>query len=697
MRPAAFNPLFTSIQNLKGVGSKTAPLLKNLFEGDLLIHALFHKPAGLIVRQKIDNIRQLLPDTLPIFKITVLEHIKPHSKKAPYRILCRILPHGSLLEIAFFNYHKNYLIDLLPAEQTRLISGHVEFYNNVLQMAHPDYVVEEKDEWKIPLYEPVYPLTQGISNKMVRMVIKEALKALPNDLPEWLDKTLLEREKWPSFKQALTLLHEPKTIQDLDDTNPARARLAYDELLASQMALLLVRSRMKKVLGRSWNGTGLLTAQLKQNLPFELTGAQKRVISEILADLKAQTRMNRLLQGDVGSGKTIVALFAMLHIVESGAQAALMAPTDILSRQHYKKIKTLCDLLGVPVALLTGRDKGKARQALLSEIKSGQAQIIIGTHALFTEDVSFADLGLVIIDEQHRFGVEQRLFLTQKGNHPDLLVMTATPIPRTLALTYYGDMDISVIDEKPANRQIIDTRVLYIKQMDAVTEKLQHVIDAGFQIYWVCPLIEESEKSDLANATERFYKLNALFPNQVCLIHGKMKGDEKDRIMQDFLEKKKSILVATTVIEVGVDVPNAPVMIIEEAQRFGLAQLHQLRGRIGRGSEKSTCLLLYDYPLSEVAKKRLEVMRQTDNGFTIAEEDLKLRGSGEVLGTRQSGLENMRLATILQQQELIALARQDAKDLISSDEKLASPRGQAVRDLLYLFEKDKSLPLILAG
>ena len=697
MRPTSLNLLFSSIQNIKGVGQKTVPLLKNLFGNDLLLYALFHKPTGLICRQKVDNVIQLQTGFIPIFKVKVLEHTKPHSKKAPYRILCEIASlRGALLEIAFFNYHKSYLIDLLPVGEERLISGQVEWYNNVLQMAHPDYIVTPEEEWKIPLYEPVYPLTQGISNKMVRFVIKEALKALP-DLPEWLDETLIKREGWPSFKQALIALHEPKSQTDLDDGNKARARLAYDEMLAGQIALLLIRSRMKKMTGNAWNGTGLLTAKLKQLLPFELTGAQKRVISEIFMDLKSTARMNRLLQGDVGSGKTIVALFAMLHIVESGAQAALMAPTDILSRQHYKKISQLCEKLGVSVSLLTGRDKGKKKQEILSDIKSGKAQIVIGTHALFTPEVEFNNLGLVIIDEQHRFGVEQRLFLTRKGKHPDLLVMTATPIPRTLALTYYGDMDISVIDEKPANRQKTDTRVLYIKQMEATLSKLKNIIDEGHQIYWVCPLIEESEKSDLANATERFEKLSILFPDQVCMIHGKMKGDEKDKIMQDFLDKKKSILVATTVIEVGVDVPNATVMIIEEAQRFGLAQLHQLRGRIGRGSDKSTCLLLYDYPLSEVAKKRLEVMRQTDDGFVIAEEDLKLRGSGEVLGTRQSGLENMRLASVVQQQEMLSLVRQDALGVIKTDETLTSHKGQALQNLLYLFEKDKCLPLILAG
>ncbi len=698
MRPSCLNTLFTSVQNIKGVGTRTAALYKNLLGSDLLLYALFHKPSALLHRPRIVNVRELVQGDLPVFKIKVLEHQKPHSHKAPYRILCEIQSlRGSFLEIVFFNYRKDYLVNQLPEGEIRLISGAVEWYNNTLQMTHPDYIVKEDEDWKIPLLEPVYPLTQGLTNKMMRFIIHEALKALPDNLPEWLDETLIKREGWPSFKEAVNRLHTPKTTADLTNASKARQRLAYDELLACQLVLLIMRHQLKKITGDAWQGTGKLTAPLKQALPFDLTGAQKRVMGEILCDLKAPYRMNRLLQGDVGSGKTIVALFAMLHIVESGAQAALMAPTDILSRQHLKTIGNFCEKLGVNVVLLTGREKGKKRDALLQKIKSGEAQIIIGTHALFTPDVEFSNLGLVIIDEQHRFGVEQRLFLARKGKHPDLLVMTATPIPRTLALTYYGDMDISVLDEKPAARQKTDTRVLYIKQMESTLNKLKNVLETGAQVYWVCPLVEESEKSDLANATERFETLSRLFKDKVGLIHGKMKGDEKDSVMQDFIDKKISVLVATTVIEVGVDVPSATVMIIERAERFGLAQLHQLRGRIGRGSEKSVCLLLYDYPLSDIAKKRLEVMRATDDGFVIAEEDLKLRGAGEVLGTRQSGLENLRLADYETQQELLSLVRQDATNLIKTDEKLTSVRGQALQILLYLFEKDKSLPMILAG
>lgn len=698
MRPACLYPLFSSVETIKGMGPKASKLFKNLLGKDILLYLLFHRPIAILSRPRLTDAGQVKNGDRPTFKVRILSHIRPHSRKAPYRILCQIESFkGTELEIVFFNYHKDYLVRQLPEGEIRCISGAVEWYNGRLQMTHPDYITDALDDWKIPLIEPVYPLTQGLTNKMVEFGVREAIKALPSSIPEWLDETLLRQTGWPDFKTALMSLHHPKSADDLSNFNPARARLAYDEILANQLALSIMRTRFKKQKGNTLKGTGVLTEKLKQMLPFDLTGAQKRVIGEIGTDMASDFRMNRLLQGDVGSGKTIVALFALLQAIEAGAQGALMCPTDILSRQHYKKLSDLCEKLGVSVVLLTGREKGKTRAELLSKIANGSAQIIIGTHALFTADVVYHNLKLVIIDEQHRFGVEQRLFLTQKGLTPDLLVMTATPIPRTLALTYYGDMDVSAIDEKPALRQSVDTRVIPAKAKDETIAKLAHVLQSGKQIYWVCPLVEESEKSDMANATDRFKELAAHFPNRVGLVHGKMKGAEKDAVMQSFLNKELMILVATTVIEVGVDVPDATVMIVEQAERFGLAQLHQLRGRIGRGADKSTCLLMYDYPLSEVAKKRLEVMRQTDNGFIIAEQDLKLRGAGEVLGTRQSGIENMRLSDFELQNELIASARADASNIIKTDPNLQTPRGQALKMLMYFFEKDVYIPTIMAG
>ena len=697
MRPSVLYPLFSSLENIKGIGPKASKLFKNLMGENRLIDVLFHKPTALKVRPRLTKAQEIKDGDLPTFKVRIVSHTKPQTRKQPYRILCQIQSFkGCLLEIVFFNYRKDYLVQLLPEGEIRWISGAVEWYNGRLQMTHPDYITNELDEWKIPLIEPVYPLTAGLTNKMVEFAVRESIKALPL-FPEWLNENLIKSNNWPTFNDALHQLHHPQTENDLTNQNKARQRLAYDEILAGQLALAIMRTRLKKQKGNALQGTGVLTEGLKKALPFELTNAQKRVIGEIATDMASDFRMNRLLQGDVGSGKTIVALFAMLQAVESNAQSALMCPTDILSRQHYKKIAEFGKILGIEVVLLTGREKGKNRAELLEKIANGSAQIVIGTHALFTADVVFKNLKLVIIDEQHRFGVEQRLFLTQKGLTPDLLVMTATPIPRTLALTYYGDMDLSAIDEKPAMRQRTLTCVIPAKAKEETIQKLKSLLDKGQQIYWVCPLVEESEKSDMANATDRFNELAQYFPNQVGLVHGKMKGAEKDAVMQSFVNKEISILVATTVIEVGVDVPSATVMIIEQAERFGLAQLHQLRGRIGRGSEKSTCILMYDYPLSEVAKKRLEVMRQTDNGFVIAEEDLKLRGAGEVLGTKQSGLENLRLSDFELQAELISTARQDALQIIQTDPMLQSPRGQALKNLMYLFEKDIYIQTILAG
>ncbi len=698
MRPEFLYPLFKSVESINGIGEKTAGLFKNLLGRNLLIDVLFHAPSGVIQRPRVTDISTLKAGDMPTLKVKVIEHVKPFSRKAPYRIICQIQSFkGGVLEIVFFNYRKDYLIKQLPVGESRFISGAVEFFNNHLQMPHPDYIAEETQEWKIPLIEPVYPLTQGLTNKMVAYAVREALKAVPDNLPEWLDEKLLKQNGWTDFKSSLIAMHHPEKPEDIGIQSKALQRLAYDEMLANQLSLVLMRMHLKKQQGHAWHCTGALSSALSQLLPFELTNAQRRVISEIKQDLTSPYRMNRLLQGDVGSGKTMVALYAMAHVVEAGAQAAMMCPTDILSRQHMKTICHFAQKLGLEVVLLTGREKGKKRDDILQKIASGQAQIIIGTHALFTYDVAFCNLGLVVIDEQHRFGVEQRLFLTQKAHHPDLLVMTATPIPRTLALTGYGDMDLSILDEKPATRKPVDTRVLPLKQAEALALKLKSVIDKGQQIYWVCPLVEESEKSDLANATKRAEELSLIYPAQVGLVHGKMKGDEKDAVMKRFSSSELKVLVSTTVIEVGVDIPNATVMVIEQAERFGLAQLHQLRGRIGRGSEKSDCILLYGYPLSEVGKKRLEIMRLTDDGFVIAEEDLKLRGSGDVLGTRQSGFASFRLCDPVMQSEMLSTARRDAMDLLKTDETMQTPRAKNIKILLYLFEKDVYIKTIFAG
>ena len=680
MRPDILYPLFTGVDSLKGVGPQAFKRLKNMGLKTIL-DLLFHLPTEMINRRK--------PPYLTC-AVKVLEHIKPYSTKAPYKIVCSYP--GGLLDIVFFNYKKDYLIESLPEGAERFISGKVETFGNRLQMSHPDYIT--KDKSLIPLDEPVYPLTQGITNKMMENYARQALRIL-FPLPEWQSDETLRRQSWSSFENALKTLHNPTEMPSL--LSKERLRLAYDELLAGQIALALVRHKIKKKAGVPMKTTGALRNELLKTLPFHLTGAQLRALGEIDADMAEPFRMIRLLQGDVGSGKTIVGLLAMLNALENGKQAALMAPTDILIRQHATTLSRFCRGIGIEPVLLTGREKGKRRQEILEEIASGKARIILGTHALFEPDVVFKDLGLAIIDEQHRFGVEQRLALTHKGKNTDILVMTATPIPRSLALTFYGDMDISKIDEKPANRQKVDTRVFSIKKEKEILEGLKKQVADGAQIFWVCPLIEETEKSDLASATARFECLKALFGTRVGLIHGKMKDAEKDTLMQAFIDKKLSVLVATTVIEVGVDVPDATVMVIEQAERFGLAQLHQLRGRIGRGEKKSVCLLIYNNFLSDIARKRLETMRATDDGFIIAEEDLKLRGAGDVLGVRQSGLQSFKIADLTVHSPFLSMARAEAVNILKNDPTLSSEKGQALRLLLFLFNKTEEMQTLSAG
>ena len=684
MHPPLPSRLFSNLDTLPGIGPKNLKLFQKLC-GKTILSVLFHLPIAVVNRKK---------EPFVTIKAMVLKHERPISRKHPYKIHCHT--DIGLLDIIFFNYKKDYIIKQLPENTTRIISGQISRFSNHLQMTHPDYIVEEENKSLIPLYEPIYPLTRGLSNKMIQNVLKTALKCIP-DFPEWQNEAFLKQQKWESFKNCLIKVHSPVSNQEISPFHPTRMRLAYDELLANQLALALVRQKMRKIKGISLKGSGELIQKLFALLPFHLTEAQKRSFQEIQEDMASSYRMSRLLQGDVGSGKTIVALMAMIKAVESGYQACLMAPTDILIRQHETTLYKWCQPLGISIILLTGREKGEKREKILNKISDGSAQIVIGTHALFQENVVFHKLGLVVIDEQHRFGVEQRLALTQKGVFVDILAMTATPIPRTLALTYYGDMDISKIDEKPPTRKPIDTRVLSVNKMDETIQKLKNAIQKGAQVYWVCPLIEETEKSDLANVKHRFEYLEGKFPGRIGLIHGKMKGYEKDSLMQDFIDKKIDILVATTVIEVGVDVPNATIMIIEQAERFGLSQLHQLRGRIGRGSSQSVCLLLYQTPLSSTAKKRLNIMRQTEDGFIIAEEDLKLRGAGQVLGTQQSGFQAFKLADLEFHTSLLFTARDDVKMILKQDPSLTSPRGEALKNLLYLFNKDAKIKTIHSG
>lgn len=694
MRPVILFPLFAPITSLPGLGPRLGKLAERL-AGPHVVDLLWHKPVGIVDRIAVPSISEAPEGRNVVLTVRVDGHMPPLAPNRPYRIRC--MDHTGLMDLVYFHIKGDWLKEKLPVGSLITVSGKAEYYNNQLQIAHPDHAAPVEDGAPATsAVEPTYPLTGGLNPKPLRNAIQAALSRAPQ-LPEWQDAAWLKRRDWPDWHSALTRLHNPVDEADINPLGPVRQRLAYDELLANQLALTLVRAAQKKQAGRVVEGDGRLRAQITAALPYQLTHAQARSLAEIYADMAQPSRMLRLLQGDVGSGKTVVALMALLNAVETGAQGALMAPTEILARQHAETLAPLCDAAGVRLAVLTGRDKGKARAALLEKLAAGEIDILIGTHALFQEEVAFADLALAVIDEQHKFGVHQRLQLAAKGRGVDTLVMTATPIPRTLTLTAYGDMDVSRLDEKPPGRQPVKTVVMHSDRLEEVVSGLPRAIGSGQRIYWVCPLVDESEQVDLAAATHRHATLLERFGDRVGLIHGKMKGPEKDAVMAAFAEGHLDILVATTVIEVGVNVPEATIMIIEHAERFGLAQLHQLRGRVGRGSGASTCLLLYYQPLGEVARQRLQVMKETEDGFLIAEKDLELRGAGEMLGTKQSGIPEFRLADVAVHGELLAVARDDAKLIIERDPELASERGVALRTLLYLFERDAAVKYLRSG
>ena len=693
MRPESLYPLFAPVTALPGVGPRMAPMYERL-AGAHVADLLWHLPYALVDRRFRPKVAAAPAGQVATLTVRVDAHLPSDSPRRPYRVRCS--DDTGTLMLVFFHGRGDWLARMLPVGAVRLVSGTVEEFHDDKQMSHPDHIVAPEAADEMPAVEPVYPLTGGLTGKGVRKAVLAALERAPA-LPEWLDGPLRAREAWPAWREALAAVHAPTGAADLDPLAPARARLAFDELLANQLALALVRASMRRLAGRAIIGDGRLRDQILAALPFTLTGAQQRSLAEIHSDMAEPLRMLRLLQGDVGSGKTVVALLAMATAIESGAQAALMAPTEILARQHFATLERLAAPAGLRLALLTGRDRTKARKATLAALAAGEIDIAVGTHALFQQEVAFNDLALAVIDEQHRFGVHQRLELTAKGRAVDMLVMTATPIPRTLQLTAYGDMDCSRLDEKPPGRQPIATKALPLARLDEVVAGLPRVLAGGARIYWVCPLVAESETSDLAAADARAASLTETLGARVGLVHGRMKPAQKDAVMAAFEGGEITVLVATTVIEVGVDVPAATVMVIEHAERFGLAQLHQLRGRVGRGERPSSCLLLYGGPLSEQARTRLEIMRQTEDGFRIAEEDLKLRGAGEMLGTRQSGLPEFRLADLAAHGDLLAVARADAARVLDSDPTLASERGQALRTLLYLFERDSVVTTLRSG
>jgi ATP-dependent DNA helicase RecG len=698
MRPALLDRLFASLTSLPGIGSKLEKLFARLLDRETprVADLLFHLPSGTIDRRARPKLRDVIPDTIVTVAVTVDSHRPPppNRPRAPYQIYAS--DETADITLTYFNARRDFLEKLLPVGERRYVSGAAAFYDGMLQMVHPDRVVSEADLHTLPLVEPAYPLTEGLSLNVVRKAAAAALTKIPA-LPEWQDPAWLSQREWPDFAGALGALHHPADPAAVAPQTPAWSRLAYDELLAGQLALALVRATQKRLAGRPSSGDGRIAAKVSGALPYSLTPSQTRAVEEINADLAKPERMLRLLQGDVGSGKTVVALLAAATVVEAGRQAALMAPTEILARQHHKTMAPLALAAGLRLAILTGRERGKERTETLTRLAAGELDLLVGTHALFQDEVEFRDLALAIVDEQHRFGVHQRLALARKGEAVDVLVLTATPIPRTLVLTYFGDMDVSQLREKPAGRQPIDTRAVPLGRINDVVAAVGRALERGERIYWVCPLVAESELSDLAAAEQRFAELKQHFGAATDLVHGQLRGTEKDAAMARFASGETRLLVATTVIEVGVDVPEATVMVIEHAERFGLAQIHQLRGRVGRGRERSTCLLLYRAPLGETAKARIEILRETEDGFRIAEEDLRLRGEGDVMGTRQSGMPGFKVARIEVHGPLLEPARKDAQLILARDPKLTSERGEALRHLLYLFERDEAIRLLRAG
>ncbi len=694
MRPSILFPLFAETRSLPGVGPRMEKLIAKV-AGGRVVDLVLDLPCGVIDRSYRPRLIEAEPGRIATVVVNVIEHQPPRDRRQPYKV--RVSDDSAMMDLVFFRGEPNYLQRMLPVGEKRIVSGRVERFNNRAQMAHPDHIVAPEDEAGLPQHEAVYRLTETLPGKVMAKAVRAAVEKLP-ELPEWLDPAFQRVRGWESFSKCIEIAHAPEHERDLSPETPARMRLAYDELLANQLALVMIRKGMRTIKGRVLKGDGHLQKKALAALPFALTETQQQALAEIAADMEAPARMLRLLQGDVGAGKTVVAMLSLLAAVEAGTQGALMAPTELLSRQHMGALAAMAEAAGVRMALLTGRERGPSREETLRRLAAGEIDILVGTHALFSEDVAFRDLGLAVVDEQHRFGVHQRMVLQGKGARPvDVLVMTATPIPRTLALTAYGDMDVSRLMGRPPGRKPVETRTLNSERLGEVVEHLRGAIARGARAYWVCPLVEESEKSDLAAAEERAKELQAVLGPRVGLVHGRMKGPERDAAMAKFKAGETQVLVATTVIEVGVDVPEATIMVVEHAERFGLAQLHQLRGRVGRGAAKSSCLLVYQAPLGETAKARLKTLRDTDDGFVIAEEDLRLRGVGELLGTRQSGMPEFHLADLSVHGELLAAARDDAKLILSQDAELKSPRGEALRVLLYLFERDEAVRYLRAG
>jgi ATP-dependent DNA helicase RecG len=691
MRPEILFPLFAPVTSLKGVGARLEPLLRRL-AGPIVRDVLFLKPHSL-VRRTPATLSQATDGQVMTFEVVVEEIQKPRVSSQPLRV--RVSDPTGFLTLVFFGRYGDQIARQHPVGARRIVSGKVDDDRYGRQMVHPDFMLDPARRDEIPELEAIYPATEGLPPRRVRTFVLEALERAPA-LPEWQDPAWLAKQRFPSWREAIQRLHHPETEADLAPTAVHRNRLAYDELLAQQLAMAQRKAERRREPAAKIPPSKL-TEKVRADLPFAFTGAQDRSLSEIRADLAAGERMSRLIQGDVGSGKTVVAMCAMADVAASGGQSALMAPTEILARQHFETIEAPLAQHGVGVVLLTGRDKGAARTEKLRALASGAVQVAVGTHALFQDEVRFHQLQLAVIDEQHRFGVAERQRLLEKGFGTHVLAMSATPIPRTLELTLYGDLDVSRIDEKPPGRTPVATRAVPMGRISEVEARLKQAVDGGAQAFWICPLVSESELVDLKAAETRAGELMLTLGPKVGLVHGKMPAAAKDQTMAEFADGRLSVLVATTVVEVGVNVPNATIMVIEQAERFGLAQLHQLRGRVGRGRQESACLLLYDPPLSETAEKRLDILRRTDDGFVIAETDLELRGGGDALGLRQSGFPDYVFADPFAHRDLIAAAGDDARLIVARDPDLSSPRGKALQVLQELFDWKAGLALRDAG
>ncbi|MFG1300265.1 ATP-dependent DNA helicase RecG [Xanthobacter sp. V3C-3] len=697
MRPDALLPLFAPLTSLTGIGPKLMKPYGRLLGREMprVIDLLFHMPSGYVDRRARPTIAEAIPETDVTLEVTVEAHQPPPpGSRAPHRTF--VSDASGDMTVVHFRIDPARIEHMLPVGATRWLCGRVSLYDGMRQMTHPDRVLDAAALARLPAVEPVYPLVEGLAAGHVRRAMEAALARVP-ELADWVPADLLAARGWPSFREALNRVHRPATPHEATPAGGAWRRLAFDELLSHQITLALLRAQEEKAGGRATVGDGRVTERLRAALPFRLTGAQETAVAAIHDDLAADTRMLRLLQGDVGSGKTVVALMAAATVAGAGRQTAVMAPTEILARQHFETMAPLAEAAGLSVAVLTGREKGRARAAVLAGLAEGRTDLVVGTHALIQEDVAFRDLALAVVDEQHRFGVEQRLALARKGEAVDMLVMTATPIPRTLVLTLFGDMESSELREKPPGRQEIDTRAIPLDRLDEVVRGVGRALGSGARVYWICPLVEETDTSDLAAATERFETLQSIFGAKVGLVHGRMSGAAKDEAMARFAAGDTQLLVATTVIEVGVNVPEATVMVIEHAERFGLAQLHQLRGRVGRGEKASTCLLLYRAPLGETAKARLAILRESQDGFRLAEEDLRLRGEGDVLGTRQSGLPGFRLARMEFHTAEVEAARATAAAVVRADPDLSGAGVAPLHTLLHLTERDAAVRLLSAG